>query len=310
MIVPDKKESFEVMCDSSDYAVRAVLGQRRDRCFVQFTMSAAFLMEHIRITQLLKKRMIRYIFTKKDANLRLIRWILLLQEFYFEIRDKKRSENLVADHLSRLELEGKAEYGLIKEQFPEEHLFEVNFKLPWFADISNFYGVLPPDLNNHQRKKFFLDAKFYLWDDPFVYKMFSDQVIRRCVSDVAARKILKQCHYAMYGGHFGASKTSAKLETIATPTNDAIVVAKFVQKIFFMRFGTPRAILSDDDTHFYNKIFNSLIPKYGVRQKDTCAYYPQTNGQAEISNRKIDQIMEKTVKTNRKDWKIKLDDGL
>lgn len=62
--------------------------------------------------------------------------------------------------------------------------------------------------------------------------------------------------------------------------------------------------------HFCNNIFNSLLAKYNVKQKVALAYHPQANGQAEISNREVKKILEKTVKTNRKDWDIKLDDAL
>ena len=78
----------------------------------------------------------------------------------------------------------------------------------------------------------------------------------------------------------------------------------------FTRFGTPRAIISDGGTHFCNKLFNNLLSKYGVKHKIALAYHPQTNGQAEISNREIKNILEETVNTNKKDWAKKLDDAL
>ncbi|XP_075507502.1 uncharacterized protein LOC142544330 [Primulina tabacum] len=156
---------------------------------------------------------IRYLFAKKDAIPRLIRWILLLQEFDFEVKDKKGSENQVADHLSRLELEEKRVERAIQETFPDEQLFEVNSILPWFADIANFLscGTLPRDLSYHQKKKFVHDIKFYYWDDPFVYKRCADQVIRRCVEGIEAQQILEKCHSSPYGGHFGASRAAAKI---------------------------------------------------------------------------------------------------
>ncbi|XP_073290139.1 uncharacterized protein [Primulina huaijiensis] len=153
-----------------------------------------------------------YLFVKKDAKPRLIRWILLLQEFDFEVKDKKGSENQVADHLSRLKLEEKKKERALQETFPDEELFEVNVVLPWFADIANFIscGTLPPDLIHHQKKKFFHDIKFFYWDDPFVYKRCADQVIMRCVDGVEAHEILEQFHSSPYGGHFGATRTAAK----------------------------------------------------------------------------------------------------
>ena len=100
------------------------------------------------------------------------------------------------------------------------------------------------------------------------------------------------------------------VEAIVATTNDAKVVLKFLHKNIFTRFGTPRAIISDEGTHFCNKLFDNLLSKYGVKHKIALAYHPQTNGQTEISNREIKNILEKTVNTNRKDWTKKLDEAL
>ena len=103
-------------------------------------------------------------FCKKDAKPRLIRWILLLQEFDLEVRDKKGSENSVANHLSRLEQEEVRPDSVIQEAFPNEQLFACEIKLLWYADIVNYLAckVLPPDLTYHQHKKFLHDVKYYL----------------------------------------------------------------------------------------------------------------------------------------------------
>ncbi|KAI3461675.1 hypothetical protein Pfo_018338 [Paulownia fortunei] len=100
------------------------------------------------------------------------------------------------------------------------------------------------------------------------------------------------------------------IEAISTPTNDANIVLKFLYKHIFTRFGTPRAIVSDEVSHFCNKMFNNILAKYGVRHKVALGYHPQSNGQTEISNQKVKQILEKTVSINRKDWAHKLDDAL
>jgi len=81
---------------------------------------------------------LRYLFAKKDAKLRLIRWVLLLQEFDLEIRDKKGNENVVADHLSRLLHEEEGIELPLGEQFPDEQLFAINVHPPWYADIVNY----------------------------------------------------------------------------------------------------------------------------------------------------------------------------
>ena len=76
------------------------------------------------------------------------------------------------------------------------------------------------------------------------------------------------------------------------------------------RFGTLRTIISDRGSHFANKVFEKLMSRYGIKNIMSLAYHPQTNGQAEIFNREIKKILEKTVNSNIKDWSLKLDDAL
>ncbi|RDY00996.1 hypothetical protein CR513_15739, partial [Mucuna pruriens] len=79
---------------------------------------------------------LRYLLKKPDAKLRLIRWMLLLQEFDLEIRDKKGAENSVADHLSRIEK--GSELMPIRDEFPDEQLLHIQTATPWYADICNY----------------------------------------------------------------------------------------------------------------------------------------------------------------------------
>ncbi|KAL0448340.1 UNVERIFIED_CONTAM: Pol polyprotein, partial [Sesamum latifolium] len=99
-------------------------------------------------------------------------------------------------------------------------------------------------------------------------------------------------------------------EAKATRTDDAKTVVDFVKANIFSRFGMPRAIISDRGTHFCNKVVDALLKKYNVTHRISTAYHPQTNGQAEILNREIKSILEKTVNPNRKDWSTRLDDAL
>ena len=85
------------------------------------------------------------------------------------------------------------------------------------------------------------------------------------------------------------------VEAISTYTNDAKVVINFHRRNIFSRFGTPRALVSDKGSHFCNRLVEKLLLKYGVHHKTALAYHPQTNGQAEVSNREIKTILEKTV---------------
>lgn len=100
------------------------------------------------------------------------------------------------------------------------------------------------------------------------------------------------------------------VEAIPTKTNDNKVVVKFLKENIFSRFGTPRAIISDQGKHFRNQPFASLLKKYSITHKLATSYHPQTSGQVEVSNRQIKQILEKTVSSNRKDWSLKLLDAL
>ncbi|GJS99667.1 reverse transcriptase domain-containing protein [Tanacetum coccineum] len=173
---------------------------------------------------------IKYLMAKQDAKSRLLRWILLLQEFNLEIRDKKGAENVAADHLSRLENPHKSELEKkdITESFPLESLGKVeevkeinvndnvlnenenvvennvlnNVNMlsdnttPWFADLANYHAgnFVKKGMSSQQRKKFFKDAKHYYWDDPYLFKICADQVIRRCVFGKEANEILMACH--------------------------------------------------------------------------------------------------------------------
>ena len=100
------------------------------------------------------------------------------------------------------------------------------------------------------------------------------------------------------------------VEVAALPTNDAKTVVAFLQKNIFSRFSTPRAIISDEGTHFCNKVFTAAMVKYGVRHKVATACHPQSNSQAEVSNREIKKILEKVVNPSKKDWSLWLHDSL
>ncbi|KAD4385194.1 hypothetical protein E3N88_25362 [Mikania micrantha] len=169
---------------------------------------------------------LRYLFAKKDAKPRLIRWILLLSEFDIEIKDKKGDENVVAEHLSRLE-DPEREFireGAMRDRFPQEMLMSVGIDeichmdrldegLPWFSDIANYLanGFLLKGLTSQQRKKFFADTRHYIWDAPYLFRVCADQVFRRCVSREEGLEILRHCHEGLTGGHHGPSSTAKKV---------------------------------------------------------------------------------------------------
>ncbi|CAN6576693.1 unnamed protein product [Malus baccata var. baccata] len=122
-------------------------------------------------------------------------------------------------------------------------------------------------------------------------------------------------------GHFPSSNgfmyillavdyVSKWVEAKATRTNDSKVVADFIRTNIFARFGMPRVIISDGGSHFCNRTIEALLRKYNVNHKVSTPYHPQTNGQAEASNREIKQILEKTIGPTRKDCSSRLEDAL
>ena len=173
MLTPDWNNEFEIMCDASDYAMGAKLGQRTEKIFKAIYYANKTFNEAQENYSTTEKEMlamvfacekfrpyilgshvvihsdhvaIKYLMTKKDAKPRLIRWVLLLQEFDLEIKDKKGSDNVIADHVSRLERIAGTERGAkIAEIFPDEQLFMLSVQTPWYADIVNYlaYGVMP-----------------------------------------------------------------------------------------------------------------------------------------------------------------------
>ncbi|XP_050133226.1 uncharacterized protein LOC126609327, partial [Malus sylvestris] len=207
-----------------------------------------------------------------------------------EIRDNKGSENVVADHLSRLVHE--EDVVPIPETFPDEQLMSIEVSVPWYADLVNYLAskVIPNELNKNQRDKLKYDARNYVWDDPYLWKYCSDQIIRRCVHDSEIQSILNFCHtYA-----FAVDYVSKWVEARATRTNDSKVVVDFVKTNIFARFGMPRVLISDGGSHFCNRTIEALLKKYSVTHKVATPYHPQTSGQEEVSNREIKQILEKT----------------
>ncbi|GJU19391.1 reverse transcriptase domain-containing protein [Tanacetum coccineum] len=371
LIALDWDWPFELMYDASDYAIGAVLGQRIEKHFRPLHYASKTMTEAESNYTITEKEMLavvyafekfwsylimnksivytdhsalKYLFNKKVAKARLLRWVLFLQEFDFKVIDTKGAENYAIDHLSRLEnpYENVLDPKEINENFPLETLNMVtsrgNPSTPWFADYANYHAgnFIVKGMSTQQKNKFFKDVKHYFWDDPFLFKTCADQVIRRCVSGQEAVDILTACHSGPTGGHYGANYTAKKgidfmgpfpssrgnkyilvavdylskwVEAKALPTNDARVVVKFLKSLF-ARFGTPRAIISDRGTHFCNDKFAKVMSKYGVTHRLATAYHPQTSGQVEVSNRGLKRILERTVGENRASWSDRLDDAL
>nr|GEX83286.1 reverse transcriptase domain-containing protein [Tanacetum cinerariifolium] len=255
----------------------------------------------------------------KDSKARLLRWVLLLQEFTFKVIDKKGAENLVVNHLSQLEnphqnvLDPKE----INESFPLERLNMVSFrdqvirrcvhgqevidilKACHYGPTGGHHGP------NYTAKKVF-DTGFY-W--PTIYHDAHD-LVKTCdvyqrQGKISQRDEMPQNSIQVYEifdiwgidfmGPFPSSRgnkyilvavdyLSKWLEAKALPTNDARVICKFLKSLF-SRFRIPRAIISDRETHFCNDQFTKVMLKYGVTHRLATPYHPQISGHVEVSNR-------------------------
>ncbi|XP_072087223.1 uncharacterized protein [Arachis hypogaea] len=103
---------------------------------------------------------------------------------------------------------------------------------------------------------------------------------------------------------------ATNVEAIPTRLDNANTVISFIRNNIVCRYGSPRAIVSDQGTHFCNRKVEALLKRYGVLHKVATAYHSQTNREAEVSNREIKQILEKVVNPQRKDWSSRLGDAL
>ncbi|GJU07403.1 reverse transcriptase domain-containing protein [Tanacetum coccineum] len=198
------------MCDASDFVVGAVLGQREGKHFRPIYFAIKTLNNAQQNYTVTEKELLAVVFTFDKFRSYL---------FDIEIKNKKGAENVAADHLSRLENPHLEELrdDNIDDNFLNETLINVSStkedKIPWFADFANYLvgRILRKGLNYAQRCKFFSELKHYLWDEPYLFKMCPDGMIRRCVYGAETQKILEKCHHGPTGGHYGPSTTIKKV---------------------------------------------------------------------------------------------------
>jgi hypothetical protein len=136
---------------------------------------------------------IKYLLAKKDAKPSLICWILLLQEFDVEIRDKKEVENVVADHLSRMN-RGQDDKEPIKDKVRNDHLYRVLDKDIWMIDINRAIRKMPLDhLDKNSQRRIISERRKYFWDAPYLFKLGNDGDMRTCVPKEERLEILGTC---------------------------------------------------------------------------------------------------------------------
>nr|GEY90518.1 reverse transcriptase domain-containing protein [Tanacetum cinerariifolium] len=237
---------------------------------------------------------------KKLTEASILVWILLLQEFDITILDKKGSENLAADHLSRLENPHKdvLENKDINENFPLKTLGSLStfdiLKACHEGPTGGHHGV------NLTMKKVF-DAGFF-W--PSIYRDAHD-MIKTCDTcqrqgkisqrDKMPQNAIQVCEiFDVWGIDFMGPFPSSK-------GNKYILVA-----VDYL----SKAIISNRGTYFCNDQFTRVMIKYGVTHRLATAYHPRTSGQIKVSNRRLKRILERTVGENHDSWSDKLDDAL
>nr|GEX21431.1 transposon Ty3-I Gag-Pol polyprotein [Tanacetum cinerariifolium] len=305
---PTTDQPFELMCDASDFAVGAILGQRIEKHFrpihyASKTMNQAeanytttkkemlavvYAFENFCSYLIMNKSIIytdhsalKYLFAKKDANARLLCWILLLQEFDFKVIDTRGAENYAADHLSRLEnpYENVFDPKEINEAFPLETLNKVTHNdpsTPWYADLANYHA------------------------GNFIIK------------GQEAIDILNACHSGPTGGHYGASYTAKKVfdSGFYWPSiyKDAFELVKHYDSC--QRQGK----VSQRDEMPQN--FIQICEIFDVWGIDFMGPFPSSKGNkyilvaVEVINCGLKHFLERTVRENRAFWSDKLEDAL
>nr|GEZ39836.1 reverse transcriptase domain-containing protein [Tanacetum cinerariifolium] len=366
LIATDWDMPFKLMCDASDFTISAVLGQRQEKHFrpihyasktmteveSNYTtmekemLAVVYAFEKFRSYLIINKSIVytehsalKYLCAKKDSKARLLRWVLLLQEFTFKVINTKGAENLAADFLSRLE---NPHQNVLYPKEINESFFSRDTQFGFYLwcvhgqeaiDILKACHYGPTEGHhgpNYTAKKVF-DSGFY-W--PTIYRDAQDLVknydVCQCQGKISQidempENSIQVCEiFDVWGIDFMDPFPSSRgnkyilvavdylskwVEAKALPTNDARVVCKFLKNLF-ARFGTPRAIINDRGTHFCNDQFAKVMQKFSVTHRLATPYHPQTSGQVEVSNCGLKRILERTVGKNRASWSDKLDDAL
>ncbi|RDY07698.1 gag-pol, partial [Mucuna pruriens] len=253
----------------------------------------------------------------------------------------------------------------IQDDISDEQLLWIDKIRPWYANICNFLvaSIFPLGASRTDTKKLKSEAKYYVWDDPYLWRFCNDQIIRRCIPDPEIQSVLHFYHSVGGDGHYGSTRTARKptifqdahqfvlaykpcqrigmvigqrhemsqqpilfcevfdvwdidfigpfpifegnyyvlllidyilrwVEAKATKTNNAKVVVSFLKSNIFCRFGVPKALISDQGSHFYHKTISILLEKYEVIHQVVITYHSQTNGQAEVFNREIKKLLQ------------------
>ncbi|GKA75689.1 reverse transcriptase domain-containing protein [Tanacetum coccineum] len=206
LIAPDWDLPFELMYDASDFAIGAVLGQRHEKYFRPIHSASKTMNEAESHYTTTEKEMLAVVYAFKK-----IRSYLILNKSV-----------VYTDHSALKYLFGKKDLKgkiapEINEKFPIETLHMVtsrgDLSTPWFADYVNYHAgnFIIKGMSSQQKNKFFKDVKHYFWDDPYLFKICADQMIRRCVAGQEVVDILTACHSGPTRGHYDANYTAKKV---------------------------------------------------------------------------------------------------
>uniref|UniRef100_A0A2N9GY26 Integrase catalytic domain-containing protein n=1 Tax=Fagus sylvatica TaxID=28930 RepID=A0A2N9GY26_FAGSY len=219
MQAPDWSLPFEIMCDASDYAVGAVLGQRKDKKpHVIYYASRTLNSAQMNYTTT-EKELLAVVFALDKFRSYLMGTSIVvftdhaaLRNSIFRSKTRKEWRTWWQIIYPRLTFEEVKEEIPIRDSFPDEQLFAVT-KLPWYAHIVNYLvkGFIPETWTMQDRRKFFVEVRNFYWDDPYLFKYCPDQILRRCIPDNETFSVIKFCHTEACGGHFSVKKTTAKI---------------------------------------------------------------------------------------------------
>jgi len=139
------------------------------------------------------------------------RWLLLLQEFDITIIDKPRKDNVVADFMSRLNVDNEGEP--IGDSFPDEYLFAISTNTPWYAEIANSLaiGKVPQHFSYKEHRRIIHHSSCYSWITGCLFYIGGDQRIHHCVAESDIYEVLKAAHNGHCGGHFADKRSSHKV---------------------------------------------------------------------------------------------------
>ncbi|RDX89427.1 hypothetical protein CR513_28848, partial [Mucuna pruriens] len=164
----------------------------------------------------------------------------------------------------------------IQDDYLDEQLLQMEKITPWFISICNFIiaSKFPSEASRLYKEKIESDTKYYIWDDPYLWRLYNDLVIRQPEKCLTVGSTGPPFFKTLINSSSPTSNVRKWVEAAATKTNNTKVVVDFLKSNISYRFGVPKALISDQGSHFYNRAMSSLLEKYGVVHRVATAYHP------------------------------------